>query len=296
MGRVAAEAGLPVYVVGGAVRDLLLRRSSKDVDVAVEGPADGALHLSSSLSTVPGWSLVAAHRRFGTATLLAPEGLRVDLASSRTETYARPGSLPVVVTGVPIAEDLRRRDFTIHAMARSLAADGALGSLLDPFDGKGDLERRRLRLLHPRSLADDPTRALRAVEYAVRLGFGIDRGFRVALAWARRECAFRAVSGDRLRRGLGLLLREDDFEKTKALLVSYALLDDIWPGWGEGLQREISLRGGEREERAGQAEGIDVASRWAQLLSFLSPSKKKDVAERLKFSRALRRSTGVPLR
>lgn len=295
MGRVAADAGLPVYVVGGAVRDLLLRRSPKDLDVAVEGSASGALHLSSSLSALPGWSLVATHERFGTATLVAPDGLRVDLASSRTESYPRPGALPVVTTGARIAEDLRRRDFTIHAMARSLAADGALGPLLDPFDGREDLEKRRLRLLHPQSLVDDPTRALRAVTYAVRLGFRIERSFRAALARARRERAFQAVSGDRLRRGLEQVLGEDDFEKAKALLVSYGLLDDICAGWGKGLQREISLKGGERG-REEEAEARGVASRWTNLFSCLSPSKKMDVAERLKFSRALRRSTGVPLR
>lgn len=311
MGRLAGDAGLPVYIVGGAVRDLLLRRPLKDLDVAAEGPAESALHLSSSLAALPGWSLVAAHRRFGTATLRAPAGLRVDIASSRTESYPRAGSLPAVTTGAPIAEDLRRRDFTIHSMARRIGAEGALGPLLDPFDGKGDLEKRRLRLLHPRSLADDPTRAFRAVAYAVRLGFGIDRSFGKALASARRERAFHAVSGDRLRRGLEQVLGEGDFEKAKALLSRYGLLDDISPGWGEGLQREISSKGGEREEgeerkegegmeegaeTAEGAEAVGVVFRWALLLSGLSPSKKKDVAERLKFSRALRRSTGVPLR
>jgi tRNA nucleotidyltransferase (CCA-adding enzyme) len=313
VGRVAADAGLPVYIVGGAVRDLLLRRSPKDLDVAAEGPADRALHFSLSVSALPGWSLVATHRRFGTATLVAPDGLRVDVASSRTESYPRPGALPVVATGARILEDLRRRDFTIQAMARGLAADGALGPLLDPFDGRRDLGIRRLRLLHPRSLADDPTRALRAVAYAVRLGFGIDRSFRAALALARGASAFQAVSGDRLRRGLEQVLGEDDFEKAKALLARYELLDDICPGWGEGLQREISSKGGERKEReegegkereegercferVERAETVGVASRWTRLLFRLSPSKKKDVAERLKFSRALRRATGVPLR
>ncbi len=264
----------------------------------VEGPAGRALHLSSSFSALPGWSLVATHPRFGTATLVAPDGLRVDLASSRSESYPRPGSLPIVETGAPLTEDLRRRDFTIHAMARALAADGALGPLVDPFGGKGDLERRCLRLLHPRSLVDDPTRALRAVVYAVRLGFGIEGSFRAALSRARAERAFDAVSGDRLRRGLELAIGEDDFEKATELLLKFALLDDICPGWGEGLQREISSKGGEKEEgkEEASAEVRRVARRWARLLSGSSPSKKWDIAERLKFSRALRRATGVPLR
>lgn len=296
VGRAAADARLGIFLVGGALRDLELRRSPKDVDLAVEASAERTLGLADGLGRLRGWRPEASHQRFGTATLVAPNTLRVDLASTRTETYPRPGSLPVVKTGAPILEDLRRRDFTIHAMARSVASDGAPGSLIDPFDGLTDLGERRLRLLHPGSLVDDPTRALRAVAYAVRLGFEIDRSVRAALARARGEKAFQAVSGDRLRRGLEQVLAEDDFEKAKELLSSYVLLDDICPGWGKGLQREISSKGEERQGADDGAEPRGVASRWAQLLAGLPLSRKKDVAERLNFSRALRRSAGVPLR
>lgn len=264
-----------------------------DLDLAVEGPAESALEFARRLSALPGWGLRASHRRFGTATLAAPGGLFVDVAATRTESYPRPASLPVVTAGAPIADDLSRRDFTIHAMARGVAADGSLGPLLDPFGGKGDIVSRLICLLHARSLVDDPTRAWRAVRYAVRLGFVIDKSLRPALVLARGEGAFHALSGDRFRRAVEEALSESDFEKTKALLLQYELLDDIFPGWGEGLQREISSKGGERGEGA---EARGVASRWAALLSCLPLSKEKDVAERLKFSRALRRATGVPLR
>jgi tRNA nucleotidyltransferase (CCA-adding enzyme) len=294
-GCAAAEARLNLYVVGGALRDLLLRRSPEDLDLAVETSAESALFLAQRLGALPDWRLGASHRRFGTATLTAPVGLRVDLAATRTETYPRPASLPVVLPGAPIAEDLRRRDFTIHAMARPVAVDGSLGPLLDPFGGKEDVVRRLVRLLHARSLADDPTRALRAVRYAARLGFRVDRGFRPALALARAEGAFEALSGDRLRRGLEEVLGENDFGRATELLLDFGLLDDICPGWGDGLKREISLKGRKRrpdEESAGQV----LATRWAQLLLGLSPSKKKSVADRLKFSRALRGAAGVPLK
>jgi len=259
--------------------------------VAVEGTAGEVAELAARLASRPAWRLQVSHARFGTATLAGPCGLRVDLAATRREKYPRPAALPVVVTGAPIAEDLGRRDFTIHAIARRIAADGSLGPLLDPFGGKDDVLRRLVRLLHARSLVDDPTRVLRAVRYAVRLGFGVDRSVRPALALARSEGAFLSLSGDRFRRALEEVLGEDDFEKATELLLEFRLLDEVCSGWGEGLQRETSSKGGERE-----AEARGVASRWARLLSCLSPSKKKDVAERLKFSRVLRRAAGVPLR
>lgn len=292
-GRLAEASRLPLYLVGGAVRDLLLGRSSTDLDLAAEGPADQVLEFAGRLSVLPGWRPGASHRRFGTATLGAPGGLRVDLAATRTETYARPGILPVVAGGAPILEDLGRRDFTIHALARRIGADGSLGPLLDPFGGREDVLRGTIRLLHARSLVDDPTRALRAIRYAARLGFGLDRSFWTALVLARREGAFRALSGDRFRRALGEVLAEDDFEKVTDLLVEFRLLDDVCSGWGEGLHREISSKGGDRHAEAG---AHNPTRRWASLLSSLSPSEKSAVAERLKFSRALRRAVGVPLR
>ncbi len=295
VGRAAADARLEIFLVGGAIRDLEVGRPPKDVDVAVQASAADTLALAEALGRLPGWRKGAAHPRFGTATLMAPDGVRVDLAATRSERYPKPGSLPVVTAGVPIDVDLGRRDFTIHAMARSVREGGALGPLLDPFHGRTDLGERRLRLLHPGSLADDPTRALRAVAYVVRLGFRIDRGFRTALARARGESAFEAVSGDRLRRALELLLGEDDLAAARDLLLRLGLLDDICPGWGEDLQREISLKGRKREP-TGESDVHLLASRWASLLSCLLPSRKKDVAERLKFPRVLRRTSGVPLR
>ena len=261
--------------------------------MAVEGTAGKVAELAARLASRPAWSLQASHARFGTATLAGPGGFRVDLAATRREKYSRPAALPVVVSGVSIAKDLGRRDFTIHAIARRVAASGSLGPLLDPFGGKDDILRRLVRLLHARSLVDDPTRALRAVRYAVRLGFGVDRSVRPALALARSEGAFLSLSGDRFRRALEEVLGEDDFEKATELLLEFRLLDDASPGWGEGLRREISSKRGERREEDGTP---NLASRWVSLLSSLSPSKKIDVAARLNFSRALRRAAGVPRR
>ncbi len=294
-GCAAEAARLHLYLVGGAIRDSLLNREPEDVDLAVETSVDGALLLAEQLGALPGWRLRGTHRRFGTATLEAPGGLRVDLAATRTERYPRPASLPVVATGAPIGEDLGRRDFTIHAMARRLGPTGASGPLLDPFGGREDVVRRVVRLLHPRSLADDPTRAFRAVRYAARLGFRLERGFRPALELARAEGAFPALSGDRLRRGLEEVLKENDPGRATELLLEFGLLDDICSGWSDGLRREISTRGRKRGPGAERA-GPRATSRWAWLVSVLSPSEKESVAERLNFSRALRRAVEVPLK
>jgi tRNA nucleotidyltransferase (CCA-adding enzyme) len=293
VGRAAEDAGVPVHLVGGAVRDALLGRPTRDLDVAVEARARGVFELARRLGARTGWRLEAEHARFGTATLSARGGLRVDLAATRSESYPFPASLPVVSAGAGIDEDLGRRDVTIHAMSRRIRRDGSLGALRDPFGGRPDLDAGRLRLLHDRSLVDDPTRAFRVVRYATRLGFAIDPRFGGQLRTAREAGAFSALSGDRLRRALEEALGEADFAKTKRFLIAYGLLDDICPGWGEALRSGNSSMKG---ETGGEPAASVRTARWAELLGCLSPSKKKAVAERMTFPRALRRSSGIPLR
>ena len=162
VGRIREASGeLSVYLVGGAVRDLLLGRSRADVDVVVEGDAT---EVARRLGGEP-----VTHERFATATARMEE-LEVDLATARTESYAHPGALPDVRPAT-LAEDLARRDFTFNAMALPLTGEP---ELIDPHGGRADLERGVLRILHERSFVDDPTRALRAARYAARFGFEIE--------------------------------------------------------------------------------------------------------------------------
>jgi tRNA nucleotidyltransferase (CCA-adding enzyme) len=153
-----AADGAPVYLVGGAVRDLLLGRPRADVDVVVEGDAaEVARRLGGA---------AVEHERFATAK--AQLGDReLDLASARAETYAAPGALPEVKPA-RLEDDLARRDFTINAMAVPLQGEP---QLIDPYGGRSDLDGGLLRVLHDRSFVDDPTRALRAARYAARFGF-----------------------------------------------------------------------------------------------------------------------------
>ncbi|HEY5054315.1 MAG TPA: hypothetical protein VII45_13000 [Solirubrobacterales bacterium] len=147
-----------VYLVGGAVRDLLLGRGRADLDLVVEHDAAGlAARLGSD---------VVEHDRFATAKVNL-DGHEIDIATARTETYAAPGALPDV-RPAGLLDDLARRDFTINAMAIPLVGEPRL---IDPHGGRDDLAAGLLRVLHPDSFVDDPTRALRGARYAARFGF-----------------------------------------------------------------------------------------------------------------------------
>jgi tRNA nucleotidyltransferase (CCA-adding enzyme) len=199
-----ALGGLPpTYLVGGAVRDLLRGTDAVDLDLAVEGDARS---VGRTLAERLGGT-VREHERFGTATVRAPD-LVFDLATTRTESYDQPGALPRV-EAASLADDLRRRDFTINAMAVALAGD-QLGHLYDPHHGAADLGARVVRILHPGSFLDDPTRLLRAVRYETRLGFHMDEDTERAARAAIAEDALSTVSGPRVRDELMDLLAEHE--------------------------------------------------------------------------------------
>jgi tRNA nucleotidyltransferase (CCA-adding enzyme) len=198
----ARKLGTPLYLVGGAVRDLLLGRPVADVDLVV--PADAAAFARRLALDLGGRAKV--HGRFGTATVELPGGGRLDVATARAEEYERPGALPRVRPG-SIAEDLARRDFTVNAMAVEIG-EAKAPVIMDPFGGLEDLRRGRVRALHSRSFSDDPTRAFRAVRYANRLGFRIEPGTRARIRAAAGEGAVETISADRLRREVALVFSE----------------------------------------------------------------------------------------
>ncbi|HMI82185.1 MAG TPA: hypothetical protein VK480_10395 [Solirubrobacterales bacterium] len=240
LAAVREAAQEPVYLVGGAVRDLLLGQPRSDVDLVVEGDA-------AALARSLGGGEVE-HERFGTAKAEV-DGHEVDVASARTETYPEPGALPVVAPAESIEDDLARRDFTINAMAIPLQGES---SLIDPHGGREDLQRGLLRVLHPRSFEDDPTRAIRAARYASRYGFALepetDRLLRQAdlasVSADRRRAELERLAAEPTGRvGLGLLagwgiidLREGGVELMKAV---EDLLKD--PHWAELVPRKHAL-------------------------------------------------------
>jgi len=244
-------------VVGGAVRDLLLHRVHSDplrglpdLDLVVElapeaDPADPrpAAHRLAErlLMEAPAGAVGVCqfHRAFGTVELEL-DGILLDLATARRETYPAPGENPVVTYG-SLAEDLARRDFSINAMALVLSFPGPGLRLLDPHGGGADLAHRQLRLLHDRSLEDDPTRIVRAARYAARLGFTLAPAsleqLRSTLArWPWGEGSGTGSGGGRvppalgtrLRMELDLLLDREPWEEALACLQAWgglALVD-----------------------------------------------------------------------
>ncbi len=162
----ARKRGIPLYVVGGPVRDWLLGRPTFDLDLTVVGDPDPTANLCARL--VGG--KVEPFGRFGTRRVIGRGRFRVDVATSRAEKYAEPAALPEVTeTGVPIEKDLFRRDFTVNAMAARL--DDGSRALVDPYGGLRDLKARTLRVLHPASFRDDPTRVFRAARFLARLRY-----------------------------------------------------------------------------------------------------------------------------
>lgn len=230
----ARERNERLFLAGGVVRDLLLGRAVRDVDLVVEGDA---VALARRVAPRLG-ARVRPHERFGTATLELPDGRHLDVAATRRETYERPGALPQVRTGAPVEEDLARRDFTINAIALEL---GSRARVLDPFGGREDLRRGLVRALHERSFLDDPTRAFRAVRYAHRLGFRLAPATRRWMTAALAAGALDRISTDRLRRELALLLGEGDAAGAVAMMEALGLAAAIHPGLGRrpGAARRV---------------------------------------------------------
>ncbi len=244
--RLAATLGVPLFLVGGGVRDLLLGRPAPDLDLTLEG--DGVA-FAERLGRRLG-AQVRSHPAFGTATLRFADGLPLDVATARRERYPRPGRLPEVEPG-SLRDDLFRRDFTVNALALRLHPGSAL---IDPFAGREDLERRLLRVLHERSFLEDPTRILRGARLEVRLGFRLESGSETLARRAAEGGAFEPVSGERLRRELLFIL-----ERREGAIAALERLGDL--GVLRALEPEMLLGAEQREtlrrveEARGRLEG-----------------------------------------
>lgn len=201
--RIAAVSrrhGMPVHLVGGLVRDLLLGRENRDLDLVVEGDGLGfAALLAEELG-----GRVRTHPAFLTAVVVDPDGFHIDVATARSEFYRQPAALPEVQTSA-LRQDLFRRDFTINTLAIRLGP-GDTPELIDYFGGRHDLKEKTLRVLHSLSFIDDPTRVLRAVRLELRLGFHLSAETLRLVEVALGEGIFDHLSGSRLRDELTLLL------------------------------------------------------------------------------------------
>jgi tRNA nucleotidyltransferase (CCA-adding enzyme) len=233
--RACRDFGVPLFLVGGAVRDLVLEREGYDIDLSIEG--DAGL-VAERVARETGARAVS-HPRFGTARV-SGRGFRIDLARTRRETYPHPGALPVVEPAT-LSEDLARRDFTINAVALRLEPEPV--EVIDPFRGIADARSSLVRVLHDLSFQDDATRMLRAVRYATRLDFKIATQ---TAALIRRDLSYLGtISGPRLRRELALIFEEPAAASATqeaqqlgvlgALHPSLSLAPDVAARWHQAL-------------------------------------------------------------
>jgi tRNA nucleotidyltransferase/poly(A) polymerase len=219
----AYAAQNPIYLVGGCVRDLLLNKSSLDVDVVLEGYAAPIARASAKAYKAK----LISHPQFLTFTLQMRNDRHLDIATARTETYVEPAALPVVEPA-SLQEDLYRRDFSINAIAISLNRSD-LGHIWDPFGGVEDLQAKKIRVLHAQSFQDDPTRIFRAARFAGRFEYGLE--------WRTREWMMESISqqlparlsGARLREELVPLLMEKDPRPAFRLLSQWGALPFLVP-------------------------------------------------------------------
>lgn len=200
---IAGRKNLPVYLVGGFVRDLILRVRNLDLDMVVEGcgvdfAQEFAKHLKAKL---------IMHKRFGTATIYLSDQLKIDIASARIEFYPSPAHLPVVEYA-SLKDDHFRRDFTINAMAINIGRNN-FGELIDLFGGERDLKSKSVRILHNLSFIDDPTRILRAIRFEQRYDFKIEPQTLKLLKNAARLKMLEKVEPQRIRDELILVLKEE---------------------------------------------------------------------------------------
>ena len=265
--RLTATAARPIYLVGGPVRDCLVGRAVSDFDLAVDGDA---IELARAIEREWGGTLTT-HARFGAAKWTAPDyACSIDLATTRTETYPRPGALPEVTRGT-IETDLIRRDFTLNALALRLDGDH-FGELIDLHGGERDLRAGRLRVLHPRSFLDDPTRLFRAARFEQRFGFTIE-----AETLNRMPAALPVidqVSGDRLRHELELIFQEAQPVR------SVRRLDE----WGVLRQIDPALRINDRSAQR-LASASESFSGWAAWLADLPLADLRRIVVRLNLRR-----------
>ncbi|HHW06567.1 MAG TPA: CBS domain-containing protein [Clostridia bacterium] len=235
-GELGKQGGQPAFLVGGTVRDMILGHPNQDIDIVVEGNAP---KLAQQLALEYD-ARVRVHEAFQTATVQLPSGHRFDFASARTEFYAFPAALPTVESG-SLREDLYRRDFTVNAMAVSLAPD-TFGQLVDYFCGYRDTIDGCIRVLHNLSFVEDPTRILRALRFKTRFNWSIEEETYRFLLAAIKEERISQVSLSRLWHELRIILTE---EEPLPILESMAYLrieKQVFPGieWDHRVFRALA--------------------------------------------------------
>ncbi len=203
IGLLAQAQGVAAYLVGGPVRDLILKRPCTDLDIVVEG---NGIRLAEHFAAAISGAHLVRYPAFRTATVHLPDTRLVDFATARQETYTRGGAFPAVRPS-GIKHDLGRRDFTINAMAIAINPK-TWGKIIDPFAGRVDLRLRRIRILHAKSFLDDPTRILRAARFKARLAFRMEASTLKILKSAIKIKVLDTIKPQRYLKDFNKILKE----------------------------------------------------------------------------------------
>src|SRR6202790_4529846 len=201
---IARAAGMNIYLTGGAVRDIISGFPIRDLDFSVQG---NPLKLQKDLEKA-GVRIAGVDDDFKTLYLGLPGNVRAEISMARTEHYEKAGK-PPVVSPATLIEDLRRRDFTINAMALSLNP-GSRGLLMDPFNGAADIEAKLLRVLHNYAFVEDPSRLIRATRFAARFHWPLEERTQARFESAKENNYIEYITGKAIGRGLERLAYEDD--------------------------------------------------------------------------------------
>ena len=202
--EVARTAGMNLYLTGGAVRDIISGFPIRDLDFTVQG---NPLKLQKELERA-GAVIAAADEELKTLFLQLPGNVRAEISMARTERYDKVGKPPVIAPAT-IIEDLRRRDFTINAMALSLNA-GSRGLLMDPFNGAADIEAKLIRVLHNYAFVEDPSRLIRATRFAARFHWPLEERTQARYESAKENKYIEHISDKAIGQEIEQLAYEDD--------------------------------------------------------------------------------------
>lgn len=256
IGRLADSLGYHAFLVGGFVRDLLLRIENYDIDIVVEG--DG-IKFGEEMAKELGVK-VRPHKEFGTAKATYPDGFKIDIATARLEYYKAPAALPIVEHS-SLKLDLHRRDFTINTLAISLNRN-TFGQLIDFFGAQRDIKENTIRVLHSLSFVEDPTRVFRAIRFERRFGFQIGKHTMNLIKNAVEMGFLSRLRGKRLWAELSLILLEENPERILRRLQDLDLLRFVYPSLVFDREKERLL---------GQ---MDTVCKWYELLYKGKPCEK----------------------
>jgi len=201
---IARAAGMNIYLTGGALRDIISGFTIRDLDFTVQG---NPLKIQKELERA-GATISGADDDLKTLYLVLPGNVRAEISSARTERYEKTGKPPVIAPAT-IIEDLRRRDFTVNAMALSLNP-GSRGLLMDPFNGAADIEAKVLRILHNYAFVEDPSRLIRALRFAARFQWPLEERSQARFESAKENNYIEYITGKAIGREIEQLAYEDD--------------------------------------------------------------------------------------